>query len=181
MDFYIGISLLSLVVLIILLIWFWYISSYSKPTAAFPGFKNTCPDYWKLDAATGKCIVNNSNNKGITDLKLIPVSATSESADKTTKYIDFNDSAWRVAIPGLNNPVECNLTAWSNKNNLLWDGVSNYASCEKFMKRSSEGFTGDDKMMEGYSSATVSNTTISTLKTGKFVKDANGKIAVLDR
>jgi hypothetical protein len=107
----------------------------------YPPVMNECPDYWTYDGSY--CIVPNkgcptssdpskfkdcSGNvlNGLNTITSVNTQNTpgikfQTNPDKsTTVKIDFKDAGWTGT---------CAQMQWANKNNIVWDGVSNYNSC----------------------------------------------------
>ena len=96
----------------------------------YPPVVNQCPDYWTYDGSF--CVVPDSPDQ-INAFPIVKADATKATTpgikkrtDAITKKdiytIDFNDSGWQGT---------CSQKLWANKNNIVWDGVSNYNSCSK--------------------------------------------------
>lgn len=135
MDYYTITSVVAIILLLVILIWVWYVSSNALPSEAFPNSKNVCPDYWRLDPS-GNCIVNITVNSGKEILSGMPPSSVVTRTDGS-KSINFSDPGWNNPIGTyLNVQQDCNLTAWSTANNVLWDGVSNSSRCASSVQSS---------------------------------------------
>jgi hypothetical protein len=93
----------------------------------FPAIPNTCPDGWTNDASNN-CIVPTPLPPPLTDSILASTIGTTSktTANIKTYAINFNDPKWN----GLSGKSAiCAKRSWANKNNVVWDGVSNYNSC----------------------------------------------------
>jgi len=108
----------------------------------YPPVMNTCPDFWLMDGSNN-CIVPNvgcpspiddnqivdcSRNylNGLGDVNSLTKENTfgftsTKNADNTTTLkINFQDPQWTGT---------CQQMSWAMKNNIIWDGVTNYNSC----------------------------------------------------
>jgi hypothetical protein len=93
----------------------------------FPAIPNACPDGWTNDASNN-CIVPTHLPPPLTDIILAStVGTTSKMTENIKTYaVNFNDPKWN----GLGGKSAiCAKRSWANKNNVVWDGVSNYNSC----------------------------------------------------
>lgn len=133
--FYIIVSTIAVVILIILLTYIGIVmskSGFNMPT--FPPNYNTCPDFW--EEMDGKCIIpasasnknagtiyntdgsfklNSSNTPGF-------IPRTSETGSKN--MVDFTNSTW-----GTGSTARCKIQKWANNYGLLFDGVTNFSDC----------------------------------------------------
>ena len=119
--FYITVVIVALIVLIILLIMMGLMLRYQNNQAIYPGTQNSCPDYWQ--GTNGICTVPKTtdglnSNGSITN----PSGTGTLNAGNT---IDTNATVWQSQ--GLSSI--CGKKKWAQKNNLTWDGITNYNAC----------------------------------------------------
>jgi hypothetical protein len=111
---------------------------YYSHTGGYPPVETTCPEYWTVNP-NGDCVipVNNGVNAGklYTDNGVIyltndPVDNSGKiytpGYDSANGVIRFENSLWTID----GRSAICSKQAWANKNAVVWDGVSNYNSCE---------------------------------------------------
>lgn len=100
---------ISCIVLILSLVIVGYTLSKSLHKDAFPPIISSCPDYWDV-----------SNNVGSSDYTCVNKGINKGNADATVELASFLPSEG-------NNEQEilCNKYEWANKNNVVWDGVTN--------------------------------------------------------
>jgi len=116
MDFYTITIIVFLVLLIICLTLFGvYYKDFS--TLPFPEIQDMCPTFWKYK--NGNCINDTSLNK------VVPI--PNDTPGRVTNGFNPNDVGW-LSYGGAKNHI-CGKQIWTNKNNILWNGVSNYNSC----------------------------------------------------
>jgi len=120
MDFYTIIIIVALVLLIISLTLFgvYYRTFSVKP---FPETQDFCPKLWTVDSS-GNCI-KPSTDISYNKLNSIPI----DTPGKLSNGFNPNDSGWGL-YSGATNSI-CGKKKWSDKNNITWNGVSNYNSC----------------------------------------------------
>ena len=130
-SFYLIVLSIAAIVLIVLLT---YIGiQLSKPGVTVPVFPptyNTCPDFWDIQGNV--CVIPSSTGKNVggiynttptsASLKLTKEETYGLSEDKKT--IDFSDPKW-----GTGKNAICAQQTWSNKYQILFDGISNYNKC----------------------------------------------------
>jgi hypothetical protein len=133
--------LVAIVFLILALTAIGILMSKKANVLIYPPIMNQCPDFWTFDGSS--CIVPNkgcptstdatkykdcTSNvlNGFANINSLTVENTpglmlTKNDDKTTTLkINFKDSKWSGT---------CDQMKWANKNNIIWDGVSNYNSC----------------------------------------------------
>jgi hypothetical protein len=134
--FHFTVLTVAIVFFIIIIISISILLSYKKNNiATYPPTMNTCPDYWDVASDVSGCKIPNSGinvgelykqtadaNGNTYNITTIP----STFGLKGNNTINFADSAWSSSYSSTN---RCALKTWSNKNNIIWDGVSNYNSC----------------------------------------------------
>lgn len=132
-SFQIIVLSIAIVVLIIILTVIGLALKNMKNKIVFPPIANMCPDYWQVADDGQSCVIplqGKTNAGSIYDTGSIPFSATPGTATYTPGYnssnatINFTDAGWSS-----NATSTCNKQTWSNKYNLVWDGISNYNSC----------------------------------------------------
>ena len=122
-SFYIIVLSIAAVFYIVILTLFGLLMSKSESTAPFPPMKNSCPDYWtSLTDTPGSVLCKpNKNINTIKDISSLPGYSKSNGG-----VVNFADVGW-MANSGKSNA--CALHSWANKNNISWDGVSNFNGC----------------------------------------------------
>jgi hypothetical protein len=133
-TFYLTVLIVATIVLIIILIFIGILLSKGDTNLAYPPSYGICPDYWKHDIEQKKCIIPeykpdsinlgnmyNETTKSLNDNILnTPGYSYDVSNGLLTQYIDFSNNGWN----GI-----CDIKKWTNTNNIVWDGVSNYNNC----------------------------------------------------
>jgi hypothetical protein len=136
-KYYVIVLSIAIILLILLLTYIGILMTNSvanDKANLFPPIANTCPDYWSISVTdSSACVIPNfgARNVGIAydstgKLNTSVSSAKGYGVENSSQYkINFNDVNWasagKVAI--------CAQKDWANKNNILWDGVSNYNGC----------------------------------------------------
>lgn len=110
------------------------LTMYAESNKVYPPMANTCPDYWTVND-DGTCAIPdiNSTNPNRGNLGS---SSISDDRTQTGSYvpgysssdgkIDFSHSDWAA----LGKTAICAKKSWVNTNDISWDGVSNYNSCD---------------------------------------------------
>lgn len=132
MDFYVIVSLIAIILLIAILVFFGYLVNKSKAVNyEFPKYKQPCPDFWSYND-DGKCTVNPSNPFTTPKANTTPSDVlTNGGTDNAT--VDFgNKDKWATVFPSISS--DCKFTAWATENNVLWDGVTNNTKCANAIK-----------------------------------------------
>jgi hypothetical protein len=133
-TFYLTVLIVATIVLILILIFIGILLKGGNQNLAYPPNYGICPDYWKYDIDQKKCIIPsnipdamnlgnmyNETTKTLNDNILdSPGYSYDVSNGLVTQYIDFSNNSW----DGI-----CNKKKWTNTNNIVWDGVSNYNNC----------------------------------------------------
>jgi hypothetical protein len=138
--FYIIVSVIAIVVLIILLT-IVGISLRNHSTSpggnTWPPTESTCPDYWKVDKNDSTyCMLPDSNgnyrNSG-SIFKTVNNASVLDGNFTTTnvKGYDANASRINFADPYY---TACNKQSWAKKWNVYWDGYTNYNGCTSLSK-----------------------------------------------
>jgi len=123
--------IITIVVLIIALVFIGLLMSGAGKTSLYPAVANACPDYWLAGTTPGTCVL-----PGAASMKnyVIPSSLSSTttsglifSSESSTvpTAINFADPGWSTGSKS----AICSKRTWCMKNNVLWDGVSNYNGC----------------------------------------------------
>lgn len=100
------------------------ISNKNTSTAVFPPVANSCPDFWSLASDNVSCAVpTTGKNKPSSTLNASNVTAGYSATP--TAQINFTDPGWTAA----GSSATCSKKTWANKNNIMWDGVTNYNKC----------------------------------------------------
>ena len=136
-TFQITVLVVAVILLIAIFTTIGILTKYSTFDKAYPPMANTCPDYWVADP-NGNCTVpatSASPNVGIV-YSGNSINLTTDKTDTGKFYtpgyasdkgtINFNDSLWG----SMGKTNLCAKKDWATKNNIVWDGVSNYNSCK---------------------------------------------------
>ena len=113
---------------------------YGDTAVQYPPVVSKCPDYWNMDD-NGVCVNTtrntiNAGNGAEDTIKGINGVVRTKLSDADKNYCeggsnnincDIKPSDPKWLANGLT-PI-CNQRKWANRNNILWDGVSNYNSC----------------------------------------------------
>lgn len=128
--FHVIVLTVAIVALVLVLTVIGILMSKKTNSIAYPPSYNTCPDYWTVATDGSSCILPtaaSSLNVGsmyTTNGSLVPgiVSTPGYSYDASNNQalINFSNSGWS----GI-----CSMQSWANNYNIVWDGVSNYNSC----------------------------------------------------
>jgi hypothetical protein len=146
MEAFYKITILVLIVfLIIVLTVIGILLGKTTNSLVFPPVANQCPDYWTYDGSF--CVVPNQGvldpsdplkktwkdkdrnvlngvSGGIKSLSTVNTPGLVIDSDMAKKLqtlkVNFKDSGWTGV---------CAQKQWAQKNNVAWDGVSNYNSC----------------------------------------------------
>jgi len=129
--FYIIVS--SVVIILLILIFTYYgivIQKKMKQNRSFPPQPpSNCPDYWSLNT-DGSCNIPKAGTKNTGSIydpngnfNLFSNTTFGLNNDKT--LINFSDNGWSAGATS----SLCKQKNWSNLNNIMWDGVSNYNGC----------------------------------------------------
>jgi len=139
MEAFYKITILVMIVFLILILTVIGILMAKKSNnLVYPPIANQCPDYWTFDGSS--CIVPNQgvlNSSGVmiddanantlngfSSVGAVPKNTaglkTETKNNKTVFKIDFKDPGWAGT---------CDQKKWANKNNIVWDGISNYNTC----------------------------------------------------
>jgi len=107
MGFYSTILMIALVTLILIMTYIGISLYRNRKQSTFPSTYYECPDYW----------TTNVNEKGE------KTGCTAPKTKGVNQQLNIND-------PLPFNADRCKKREWSLKNNITWDGVSNYANCD---------------------------------------------------
>ena len=126
--FYLIVLGIATLVLILILTFVGLLMQTGKKNLIYPPIANSCPDNWEVDGSN--CIIPNASNtnmggNSITDLVTSLKPYVTPKTGIPSNGFSPTDKAW--AVGGLT--TICSQKTWANKNNILWDGVSNYNSC----------------------------------------------------
>jgi hypothetical protein len=130
--FYIIVLSVAIVILILILTYIGINSMYNKSGTVYPPKALPCPDTWQtslVDSSSCSIPVYGSTNTGSiydsTTHLLTLKSATTPGLNTNSSYISFTDSGWtKGGVSAI-----CGQKLWAIKNNITWDGVSNYNKC----------------------------------------------------
>ena len=135
--FHVIVLAIATIVLVLILVFVGILLSKGNTNLAFPPNYGVCPDYWRIDASSNKCIIPKFSDNVVNvgniygsdpsppdppledNILTTPGYSFDVSNQIVTHYIDFSDSKWSV----------CNKKKWANENGIIWDGVSNYNNC----------------------------------------------------
>jgi len=117
-SFYIIVSLIAIVILIICLIIIGIMLQKNQKTDVFPPKATTCPDGWIINGNT--CAMGNANvgDENLSAYKIDP---------KGNNIIYTVDSLNNFTF--LESAVLCDRQKWANNHGIKWDGVTNYTKC----------------------------------------------------
>jgi hypothetical protein len=129
-SYYIIVSSVATVILILVLTYIGISMNYSKGKVAHPPKAATCPDAWALASDGSSCLIPASSSLNIgklydSDGKFIANSKTTYGLNITNNSINFADEGWTKG--GLS--TTCSQKAWANQMGIQWDGISNYNKC----------------------------------------------------
>ena len=124
-TFYLIVLGIAIVVLILILTFVGLLMQTGKKNVVYPPIANTCPDGWTV-AADGSCNIPSNGSLNMNNKTQAILSATFPTVVVSGTTFDPNDAGW---ISGGKTAI-CAQKAWATKNNILWDGVSNYNSCK---------------------------------------------------
>ena len=130
--FYLIVSCIAIIFLILLFLFLGIMIRNQNSTAIYPPTSNVCPDYWSKDN-NGNCLMPTKmslenattfiNSGGQSNLgknsNIAPFS-------KDGKSFDVNNLLWSSG----GKSTLCAQKDWSNQNNIIWDGVSNFNGCK---------------------------------------------------
>lgn len=140
MNFYLLVSGIALLILIIVLTTIGLLAKNSEYKGQFPPNAAQCPDYWQMDGSM--CIVPSDENALNAGKQPYANPVGFQYIDHNgKKAIDFKDSLWTQNLLPDDANNNCGLTAWANLNNVLWDGVSNSSLCASTINEYSENYT----------------------------------------
>lgn len=115
MNFFSIASIIALVILIICLIGIGILMQYQNAGMKFPLHPNKCPDLWTLSSDGTTCTSNGGKNTGSID---------------SNNPVGFGKSGTNYTISPLSSSkATCDKYLLTRKNNVNWDGVSNYNGC----------------------------------------------------
>jgi hypothetical protein len=118
-TFYIIVLSIAVIFYIIIITLFGLLMTKSETVTPFPPMKNSCPDYWSSETdASGKVLCRPNSSINTIDITGLPGSNGGS--------VDFTDVEWG-AKSGKSNM--CALNSWAIRNNISWDGVSNFNGC----------------------------------------------------
>jgi hypothetical protein len=154
-SFYLTITIIAAVILILSLTYVGVLLYSTKSTIAFPPTQSKCPDYWQIDSS-GKCKVPTSANATNASGLTFNTSSPNRQLDKTTpntytydirsvidnttyatpsgsefSLMDVSDASWNsLSIGGVDaGNALCNKARWARGTNIVWDGISNTNQC----------------------------------------------------
>jgi hypothetical protein len=129
LSFYSIVLLIAIIILIIALTIVGLTLKKKQNVKPFPDFKNTCPDFWTVDATDGLCKPSATTPintplpakvHSYVNANVPVVTSGSTATDKKIDSIDPDDSKWASV---------CTKTKWAKNVGILWDGVTNNNDC----------------------------------------------------
>jgi hypothetical protein len=121
--FYIIVSIIAVITLIISLTAVGMVLSNSYSSAPFPAYQNVCPDFWDVSGTVCKPLTWGINtpspDKFYGDMASIKHLGVDVS-NNTIKHIDTDSKYWTGV---------CDQGSWAKTNGIYWDGVANNNSC----------------------------------------------------
>jgi hypothetical protein len=128
--YYIIVSTIAVVILILVLTYIGITMTYYKGKSAYPPQAATCPDTWAIASDGSSCLIPASTTSNVGKLydstgKLIANSGTTYGLSITKNSINFADAGWTKG--GLS--PQCSQKAWANQMGIQWDGIANYNKC----------------------------------------------------
>jgi hypothetical protein len=131
-TFQITVLVVAAVLLILIFVTIGILTTYATINTVYPPIANTCPDYWGIDT-NGNCMLPGTTHKNRGSIDNLTAEIDANSGTYTPGYIstnggaiNFSDSAWS----SLGKTTMCAKKNWATKQNIAWDGVSNYNSCD---------------------------------------------------
>ena len=129
-SFQITVLIIAAVLLILIFTTIGILTKYSTVQQVYPPVANNCPDFWTvkndescgLPSYTAKNYVNGDN---LTENNTGGSGIYTPGYSTSAKSINFSDPNWG----SLGKTALCAKKDWANKNEISWDGVSNYNSC----------------------------------------------------
>lgn len=122
-TFYLIVLGIAIVVLILILTFVGLLMQTGKKNLVYPPIANTCPDGWDIDGSY--CVIPATGSPNMNGKSQLDLSGTFHAGVVTGARFDPNAAGWTSS----GKTAICAQKAWATKNNILWDGVSNYNSC----------------------------------------------------
>ena len=85
----------------------------------FPPVANSCPDGWTTTSSANPNATNETIYTCTAPSGFTQTLTSGEGLTWTSNTIAYNDNTTSI----------CDKRKWTTRNNILWDGVSNYNSC----------------------------------------------------
>ena len=139
-TFYLIVLAIATIVFILVLLFFGLMMQKGNVNQVYPPVANTCPDMWPIvdgsncripwDSGVDEPDINKGGKewdevaKSLTDANINVFKASTTTGNSKTAFSPA-DPKWSAG--GLT-PV-CEQKKWANKNNILWDGISNFNGC----------------------------------------------------
>jgi len=128
--FHVIVLTVAIIILIIVLTVIGILMTQKTNSIAYPPAYNSCPDYWSVTTDGSSCIIPTAasslntgsmyNQAGTLVPGIISTPGYSYDTVNNQAIIDFNNSGWTGV---------CSMQTWANTYGIVWDGVSNYNSC----------------------------------------------------
>lgn len=128
--FHVIVLTVAVVILALVLIVIGIIMTKKSSNLPYPPTFNTCPDYWTVTDGSSCIIPTAASSLNIGSLYNMNTGVVVPGVTNTPGYvydqsnnqmtINFSNSGWQ----GM-----CSMKTWANQYGVVWDGVSNYNSC----------------------------------------------------
>lgn len=124
--FYLTITIICIVFLILILVFFGMMMRTHNKGAPFPPNSNKCPDYWNVNL-DGTCTakVKSDNTYLNTGLLTMPLPTLSAPYATNNNTFDPSDVKWSTS----GKSTLCAQRDWSLQQGVEWQGISNYNGC----------------------------------------------------
>ena len=121
-SFYFIILAIAVLILILMLSVIGWMMTKNVEVQQFPGITTTCPDYWTIDSATGKCVrpAAGQRNSGSADLTSAVMADTAKTPGGTSNDFDSNAAGWSAT----GDPI-CAKKKWATTYGVNWDTITN--------------------------------------------------------
>lgn len=126
--YYIIVSSIAIIILILILTYIGISMRYSKGKVAYPPHAATCPDTWSLASDGSSCLVPSRGTLNVGKLYEMGSERNTFGGGGTypnNMTINFAHDGWTKG--GMS--AQCSQKAWANQMGIQWDGVANYNKC----------------------------------------------------
>jgi hypothetical protein len=142
-QFYVIVTSIAVVILIIALIFMGIIMRNTKNTVIFPANQAPCPDLWTISPDLSYCYYNGKNNGSYTsfDSTTLKDSSSNQIKSSNTPFPFVSVTGKNTVIPSTFNPQWktndfnrgvtpiCSQNLWATQNNIQWTGIKEYNGC----------------------------------------------------